>query len=136
VERLLARLPSGEAAGGGGLVARGGASVRRGAEKLAQQADGWKRSLAQKLQRPDRAPAPASARRDGQGDGRAAGDGAAAPQAEMTREQALRTLGLEPGASAGEIEAAYRARTRQNGSLNGSEKLSRARDVLRSGEGS
>jgi hypothetical protein len=53
----------------------------------------------------------------------------------MTREQALHTLGLEPGATAGEIEAAYKSRTRQNGSLNGSEKLSRARDVLR-GEGS
>jgi hypothetical protein len=54
----------------------------------------------------------------------------------MTREQALRTLGLQPGATASEIEAAYRARARQNGSLNGSGKLSRARDVLRGGEGS
>ena len=49
--------------------------------------------------------------------------------------QALRTLGLEPGATASQIEAAYRARARQNGSLNGSEKLSRARDVLRGGGG-
>jgi hypothetical protein len=54
---------------------------------------------------------------------------------EMTREQALTTLGLEHGATAAEIDAAYKVRARQNGSLNGSEKLNRARDVLRGGEG-
>jgi YidC/Oxa1 family membrane protein insertase len=136
IEKMLAGARSGGGDGGGGaasLVSRGGATVRRGAEKLAQQVDGWKRSAAQKLQRP-RAGAEAATRRDGQ-----AGDGAAAPQPEpaaaMTREQALQTLGLQAGASASEIEAAYRARARQNGSLNGSEKLSRARDVLRGGEG-
>ena len=52
----------------------------------------------------------------------------------MTREQALKTLGLAPGASAAQIEAAYKARTRQRGSLNGSPRLSQAREVLR-GEG-
>jgi YidC/Oxa1 family membrane protein insertase len=64
------------------------------------------------------------------------GDGRAAPaKAAMTREQALRTLGLAPGATAAQIEAAYRARARQRGgSLNGSERLSQAREVLR-GEG-
>jgi hypothetical protein len=108
--------------------------------------DGWK----QKLQGGRTAPEPAaSARGDGHasdghtGDGRA-GDGAAAaaqepeakPRIEMTREQALRTLGLQPGATGSEIEAAYRARARQSGGLNGSEKLSRARDVLRGGGGS
>jgi YidC/Oxa1 family membrane protein insertase len=77
-------------------------------------------------------PAPAD------GDGRAVpeGDGRAAPaKAAMTREQALRTLGLAPGATAAQVEAAYRARARQRGgSLNGSERLSQARQVLR-GEG-
>jgi YidC/Oxa1 family membrane protein insertase len=63
------------------------------------------------------------------------GDGsAAAAKAAMTREQALRTLGLAPGATATQIEAAYKARTRQRGSLNGSQRLSQAREVLR-GEG-
>jgi hypothetical protein len=51
----------------------------------------------------------------------------------MTREEALEALGLEAGATAAEIDAAYKVRARQNGSLNGSEKLSRARDVLRGG---
>ena len=64
------------------------------------------------------------------------GDGRAAPaKAAMTREQALRMLGLAPGATAAQVEAAYRARARQrSGSLNGSERLSQAREVLR-GEG-
>jgi YidC/Oxa1 family membrane protein insertase len=146
LQTLLAAPAGGEAGGGGsGLLARSGASVRRGAEKLAQQVDGWKRSLTQKLQGSSGSATPAPARGDGQGDDqserraggrRAGGDGAAAPQPEMTREQALRTLGLEAGATASQIEAAYRARARQHGSLNGSEKLSRARDVLRGGEGS
>ena len=48
-------------------------------------------------------------------------------------EEALEALGLEAGAIAAEIDAAYKTRARQNGSLNGSEKLSRARDVLRGG---
>jgi hypothetical protein len=51
----------------------------------------------------------------------------------MTREEALEALGLEPGATAAQIDAAYKTRARQNGSLNGSEKLSRAREVLRGG---
>ena len=131
LEKAFAQSGSGEAGGkAGALVARGTASVRRGAEKLAQQVDG----LRQKLQRPRSASEPAA-----RGDGYA-GDSAAAPaadtQIEMSREQAFRTLGLQPGASASEIEDAYRARARQNGSLNGSEKLSRARDVLRGSGGS
>jgi YidC/Oxa1 family membrane protein insertase len=144
LDKLAARMQSGSAESGGGgggggggagtLVARGTASVRRGAEKLAQQMDGWKRSATQKLQRTSASSATA-ARGDGQAGDGTAGDGAAAPRPkveEMTREQALVTLGLQAGASASEIEAAYRARARQNG-LNGSEKLSRARDVLRGG---
>lgn len=53
----------------------------------------------------------------------------------MTREQALQTLGLEANATPTEIDAAYKRHTRQNGSLNGSEKLNQARDVLRGREG-
>jgi hypothetical protein len=54
----------------------------------------------------------------------------------MTREQALKALGLEPDATATEIDAAFKQHARQNGSLNGSEQLSQARDVLRGREGS
>jgi YidC/Oxa1 family membrane protein insertase len=141
VDRALAYWRSGSdgggaagASGAGGLAAGAADALRGGMERLAQRADEWRRVLAQRLQppagRPDgaaRGALPASA---------AGGDGgAAAPAADpMTREQALEELGLVPGATAAEIEAAYRARARQNGSLNGSEKLSRARDVLR-GEG-
>jgi YidC/Oxa1 family membrane protein insertase len=128
VEKWLNRAPSGQGSGAGELVARGSASVRRGAERLAQQMDDWKRAAVQKLQRQRGASGPAG------GDGQVGA--AAAPQTEMTREQALHTLGLEPGATPSQIEAAYRARARQNGSLNGSEKFSRARDVLRASEGS
>jgi OXA1/YqjG-like inner membrane protein len=138
VEKALVRVRSGEGGAGGDLLARGGASVRRGAEKLAQQLDGLKRTATAKLQgakgAPAGAPAPASddghRPRDGSPDG-----GTASAKPDMTREQALRTLGLQPGATQKEIEAAYRARARQNG-LNGSAKLSRAREVLRGGEGS
>jgi hypothetical protein len=49
----------------------------------------------------------------------------------MTREQALKTLGLAPGATAAQIEAAYTARARQRSGLNGSVRLNQARDVLR-----
>ena len=50
----------------------------------------------------------------------------------MTREQALKTLGLAPGATAAQIEAAYRSRARQRtASLNGSGRLQPAREVLR-----
>ena len=111
---------------------RASASVRGGVEKLAQRADDWKRAVGQRLQRPDGASTPASGNQAQAG---RAGDGAAVevPKADMTREQALEALGLEAGATASEIEDAYKARARQNGSLNGSEKLSRAREVLRGG---
>ena len=49
----------------------------------------------------------------------------------MTREQALEALGLKIGATDSEIDDAYKKHARQNGSLNGSERLSQARDVLR-----
>ena len=53
----------------------------------------------------------------------------------MTREQALAALGLEPGATQTEIDAAYKKHARKNGSLNGSERLNEAREVLRGKEG-
>jgi YidC/Oxa1 family membrane protein insertase len=145
VESALARYRSRQGSGGGGgagssgaggdFLGRAGASVRGGVERLAQRADEWKKALGARLQRPDGAANPASpagaapASRSGSGDG-----AASAPKPEMSRAEALEALGLEPGATASEIEAAYRARARQKGSLNGSEKLSQARDVLR-GEG-
>jgi hypothetical protein len=49
----------------------------------------------------------------------------------MSREQALEALGLESGATVSEIDAAYRQLAKQNGSLNGSGRLSEARDILR-----
>jgi hypothetical protein len=134
VEKLMAKLDSGgggqdgqggrgSGAGGGGsdLIGRAGAAVRGGVGRLAQQADGLKRAVAQRLQ-PAAAPAT--------GDGSAA---ATPAKADMTRQEALEALGLEAGATVAEIDAAYKTRARQNGSLNGSEKLSRARDVLRGG---
>jgi YidC/Oxa1 family membrane protein insertase len=131
VDKLVAKLGSdgggqggGQGGGAGDLMGRAGAAVRGGVGRLAQQADGLKRAVAQRLQ-PATAPATADA-----------ADTTAAdtpPKAQMTREEALEALGLEAGATAAEIDAAYKTRARQNGSLNGSEKLSRARDVLRGG---
>jgi YidC/Oxa1 family membrane protein insertase len=146
LEKAIARYRSGQGGGGGSaaggagaggdFLGRAGATVRGGVEKLAQQADEWKRALGARLQRPAGASAPGAtggglprAPHTGDGDGEAA-----AGRPDMTRAQALEALGLEPGATPNQIEAAYKARARQNGSLNGSEKLSRARDVLR-GEG-
>jgi hypothetical protein len=145
VEAALARYRSGGGGGsgsggaggagnGGDILGRTGALVRGGVEKLARQADEWKQALSAKLQPPAAASGPTAG---GGSPASQAGDGAAAPVApkpDMTRAQALEALGLEAGATAAEIDAAYKARARQNGSLNGSEKLSRARDVLR-GEG-
>jgi YidC/Oxa1 family membrane protein insertase len=135
VETAVARVRSGQGVGAGDLMGRAGASVRGGVDKLAQRADEWKRALGQRLQRPDGASTPATPASGNQAQAGRAGDGAAAeaPKADMTREQALEALGLEAGATASEIEAAYKARARQNGSLNSSEKLSQARDVLRGG---
>ncbi len=137
VEKTAARLRSGGggqggASGGNDLLGRAGAAVRGGVGRLAQQMDGLRRSVALKLQPADGAAQPASGtaspavQPSGDGDGKAV-------KTQMTREEALEALGLEPGASAAQIDAAYKARARQNGSLNGSEKLSRAREVLRGG---
>jgi YidC/Oxa1 family membrane protein insertase len=141
VDKAVARLKSGEggqggqgADGSGDLMGRASAAVREGVGRLAQQADGLKRAVVQMLQpAAGAASQPAS---DGSRVAIQAGDGKAGAKpsnAQMTREEAFSALGLEPGASAAEIDAAYKARARQNGSLNGSEKLSRARDVLRGG---
>jgi YidC/Oxa1 family membrane protein insertase len=136
VEKALVRYRSGSAgqgAGGGDLLARAGAAVRGGVGRLAQQADGLKRTVTQRLQPAEGASTAAAGSSSA---ATQAGDGSAAakvPKVQMTREQAFEALGLEPGATAAEIDAAYKARARQNGSLNGSEKLSRARELLRGG---
>jgi YidC/Oxa1 family membrane protein insertase len=126
VDKLVAKIGSdgGGQGGASDLMGRAGAAVRGGVGRLAQQADGLKRAVAQRLQ-PATAPATA--------DTTAADTPPKAQKAQMTREEALEALGLEAGATAAEIDAAYKVRARQNGSLNGSEKLSRARDVLRGG---
>ncbi len=143
VDKAVTRLRSGggggqgsQGAGGGSdLMGRAGAAVRGGVGMLAQQADGLRRAVAQKLQPAAGTSRPASSTSSAAA---SAGDGSAAAKAskaQMTREEAFEALGLEPGATAAEIDAAYRARARQNGSLNGSKKLSRAREVLRGGGG-
>jgi YidC/Oxa1 family membrane protein insertase len=140
VEKAVARFRGGEdaagAGGGGGndLMGRASAAVRGGVEKLTQHANGLRQALAQRLQPGDGAARPAAG---GSSVGTRVGDGVdVAPNARMTREEALEALGLEPGATAAQIEAAYKVRARLNGRLNGSERLSRAREVLRGSEGS
>jgi hypothetical protein len=120
IEKVVARLRSGERMDVGGAMARSGASLRRGAETLGQR---WKKPAQDKS-----TPSESSS-----GSG-AAGDASASSA--MTREQAFKTLGLEPGATATEVDAAYKKHARENASLNGSGKFSQARDVLRGGEGS
>ena len=137
VEKAAARLRSGDggqgsASGGNDLLGRAGAAVRGGVGKLAQQVDGLRRSVALKLQPAGGVSRPASGSTSPAV--QPSGDGnAKAVQTQMTREEALEALGLEAGATAAQIDAAYKVRARQNGSLNGSEKLSRAREVLRGG---
>jgi hypothetical protein len=140
VEKAAARLrPGGSDQGGQGgpsggndLLGRAGAAVRGGVARLAQQMDGLRQSVALKLQPAEGASRPASVSTSSAV--QASGDGSAnAVKTQMTREEALEALGLEPGATAAQIDAAYKTRARQNGSLNGSEKLSRAREVLRGG---
>ena len=78
----------------GGAMARGGASLRRGAEVLGQRIGAGKKS-------------------DAAGDeGEASRQRPTCQASEMTREQALRTLGLEPGATDTEIDAAYKKHVR------------------------
>lgn len=124
VDKLLARVRSGEGIDVGGAVARGSASLRRGAEALGQRVGGGKKPGI-----------PDGPRSSAASDGGTTAAAASTSSSDMTREQALKTLGLEPGATATEIDAAYKKHTRQNGSLNGSEHLSQARDVLRGKEG-
>jgi YidC/Oxa1 family membrane protein insertase len=127
VDKVLTHYRSGQSMEIGSFAARAGASVRSSLERLTQRAVGHKPQPA--------AGTPANASGAKPAPPAPAGDGSAAPaKAAMTREQALETLGLEPGATTAEIEAAYKAHARQNGSVKGSDRLSRAREVLR-GEG-
>jgi hypothetical protein len=124
LDKVMARVRSGQGIDIGGAVASGSASVRRGAEAL-----GKRLGIGGKGKPGDR-PAAKNDRLAG-----ASGGAEAASSSAMTREQALQALGLEPGATATEIDAAYKKHARQNGSLNGSERLNQARDVLRGKEG-
>jgi YidC/Oxa1 family membrane protein insertase len=125
LDKLAERLKSGQGLGFAEAVARGSASVRRGAETLGERAGVLKRS--------DKPEGTREARSKDAADG--GRQDAASSAGSMTREQALAALGLEPGATPTEIDAAYNKHARKNGSLNGSEKLSEARDVLRGKEG-
>ena len=118
VEKLVARVRAGEGMDVGGAMARGGATLRRGADALGQRV-GIGKSVTS---------APLS--------GGGAITAASESSGDMTREQALKTLGLQAGATETEIDAAYKKHAHKNGSLNGSEKLSQARDVLRGRESS
>jgi hypothetical protein len=140
VDKAMARIRSGgqggtgggtgaaSGGGAGGLIGQASASVRGGIEKLAQALGGKPQSAAGAAVATS-APSGNASRAGPKADGQAE-----TPKIVMTREEALDALGLEAGATAAQIDAAYKVRARQNGSLNGSEKLSRARDVLR-GEG-
>jgi YidC/Oxa1 family membrane protein insertase len=128
LDKVMARLRSGQGRSAGD-------AMRRGAEQLGQRVGTWKRTVTEKLQRPSGVPAPKPPASTGTAH---AGDGTGTTEADakMTREQALKTLGLEADATLTEIDAAYRKHARQNGSLNGSGRLSQAHEVLRGKEGS
>ena len=126
VDKMVARVRSGEGMDVVGAMARSGASLRRGAETLGQRVGSWKKPTSQETQDKSTASEPPSG----------SGAGGASASSAMTREQAFKTLGLEPGATATEVDAAYKKHARENASLNGSGKLSEARDVLRGREGS
>ena len=130
VDGLIKRVRSGQGIGVGDALAKGSAALRQGAEKLGQSVSG----LTQRSSASQSGSGASSA--DANKDASATDGGAGtAASADMTREQALKTLGLEPGATETEIDAAYTRQARKNGSLNGSEKLSQAREVLRGKEG-
>ncbi len=132
VDGLIARVRSGQGLGAGDAVAKGSAALRRGAEQLGQRLSDLKQLAAPGQSRTSAPPSEDKGAAAPQPTGARA---AAAPSTDMTREQALKTLGLEPGATETEIDDAYTRQARKNGSLNGSEKLSRAREVLRGKEG-
>jgi YidC/Oxa1 family membrane protein insertase len=123
VEGLIQRVRSGQGTGAGDALAKASAAMKRGTEMLSQRLGGAAAAIAG---RSGNAPA-ATPEQSGPG------AGASAPN--MTREQALKTLGLEAGATESEIDDAYKRHSRTNGSLNGTERLSRAREVLLGKEG-
>ena len=134
VEKVVARVRSGEGLDVGGAMARGSASLRRGAESLGQRVGGLKKPAGQATQTTSAASQSSAADRSAANDNRASSEAIAS--GDMTHEQALKMLGLQAGATATEIDAAYTKHARKNGSLNGSGQLSQARDVLRGTEGS
>src|SRR5262249_54182992 len=108
VDGLIARLRSGQGTGAGDIFGKGSAGLRRGAEKLGQYVSGLKQLAASPGQSGS---SPSSTEAKGHGASDPAGSSAST---DMTREQALKTLGLEPGATPSEIDDAYRRHTRKN----------------------
>jgi len=106
------------------------ANVGKVKERLAGASSTLQQSLGKALKRDRKA--------DGGGEPKPThGDGAGA----MTREQALRTLGLRADASEGEIDAALAKQAKHRTGLNGSDhaiaaRIDAARDILRGKEGS
>lgn len=115
VDKVAARVRSGEGLGVSEVVARSGAYVRRGVDRVSSRVGAGG----------------AGAKAAATSGGADAGASAAGGAQSMTQEQALEALGLKAGATESEIDAAYKKQALQNGSLNGSERLSQARDVLR-----
>ena len=113
MDGFVARVRSGQGLGVAEAVAHGGASVRRGMNKVGARVGGGSPPVAATAGNADTGP-PAEDEREN-----------------MTREQALEALGLGAGATESEIDAAYKMHARQNGSLNGSGRISQARDILR-----
>jgi YidC/Oxa1 family membrane protein insertase len=147
VDKLAARFGSGGGAGGTpasvevAAASSGGASGPAGSlGRTASEASSVADANSAAVANPAVANGPAATEAgDGPVRPAAGNDGSArvtkATKPAMTREQALKTLGLGPNATAAQIENAYKARARQKGgALNGSSKLNQARDVLR-GEG-
>jgi len=118
----------------GRLAVAKGLDVGKLRERAAAMSGSLSQTVGKLVNRTSAPPAPPAPAASQAGDGASNGDG-------MTREQALHALGLEPGASATEIDAALakEGSRRQNG-LNGSDhaiaaKIAQARDVLRGKEG-
>jgi hypothetical protein len=118
----VARLREHAASATGNLSASVGKALQRGTGSKGEAAT--KERPGAKEQKP------------GRKDGGAAGAAAAKDEAPMTREQALRTLGLEADATEFEIDTAIKAMKGGSNGLNGSDhavaaRLDAAREVLR-----
>ena len=129
VDKWQARMASAKGVGIGKMV-----DVSKVKGRLAGASSTLQQSLGKALKRDQKADA---------GQSKAThGDGAGSSTGSMTREQALRTLGLRSDATEGEIDAALaKQSTHRQSGLNGSDhaiaaKIDAARDILRGKEGS